>query len=885
MVSPLRLTIIPLLLAATAGAQQPRALMPIDFPKSAEARWLAKKVQASRVLDDMSQPGTWRMTGTGTLTFPPAPRLGQMRALRVDMQMFTGPPAPTPNRLSSVNLRRLFDGEDWRAYNRISLWVKPEYSGISALPLQIVLHNEGAEKVPDRYYRDGIHYVTLGQGGWQQITWEIEPLARDKVTMIEIGYWVNKMLAAPTDRVAFEIGRLELQRVEPDHHTGWNVAPGRIAFSNTGYQTGRAKTALASDLTATTFDLVRVDDNALGAVVMRGPVTTTRSRLGTFQQLDFSAVNEPGTYVLRAGDLTTQPFRIDRDVWKETIWKTLNFFYGERCGFAVPGSHDVDHLDWFATLGEERIPMAGGWHDAGDLSQGVINTGEATYAMFALAERVRELGDDPALVARLIEEGKWGLEWVLRVRFPGGYRMGFASHNLWTNNIPGDADDRSREAKNNPNANYIAAAAEAIAYRVLKDSDPELARRSLRTAEEDWSYAIQGVEGPSTRHTPAFAATRMELAGIGVTASLELYRATRQQKYADNAAELARVIVASQERRPAGREFPLSGFFYTGPERDTLFHQFHRGNDQAPVVALTQLVSALPDHPDWIRWYSALVRFAEYQAKAATTTAPYGVLPAYVYRPTDDVKEVPDSGALHMATREAYRAQVESGMAMGDGWYLRAFPVWFARRGNFGILLSQAKALAAAARLRGDSAGLDLAERQAEWIVGRNPFVTSTMYGEGYDWSQQYSVSSGDFVGSLIVGMQSRGVTDLPYWPQANMYVYKEVWVHSSARWLWLMEDLLGARNAVADPGFTVSSSVAKGVVTFRLTGQAPGVKTVALRGDNLVVDRPARTIARRPDGSVVVEWKARVVAPEEGWVAVVVPDGDVSRRREVMGS
>jgi hypothetical protein len=284
-------------------------------------------------------------------------------------------------------------------------------------------------------------------------------------------------------------------------------------------------------------------------------------------------------------------------------------------------------------------------------------------------------------------------------------------------------------------------------------------------------------------------------------------------------------------------------------------------------------------------WYATVVRFAEYQKKAAGTTAPYGVLPAYVYRPTDDVKEVPDSGALHMATREAYRAQVESGMAMGDGWYLRAFPVWFARRGNFGILLSQAKALAAAARLRGDSAGLDLAERQAEWIVGRNPFVTSTMYGEGYDWSLQYSVSSGDFVGSLIVGMQSRGVTDLPYWPQANMYVYKEVWVHSSARWLWLMEDLLGARNAVADPGFTVSSSVAKGVVTFRLTGQAPGVKTVALRGDNLVVDRPARTIARRPDGSVVVEWKARVVAPEEGWVAVVVPDGDVSRRREVMGS
>ena len=36
------------------------------------------------------------------------------------------------------------------------------------------------------------------------------------------------------------------------------------------------------------------------------------------------------------------------------------------------------------------------------------------------------------------------------------------------------------------------------------------------------------------------------------------------------------------------------------------------------------------------------------------------------------------------------------------------------------------------------------------------------MIGEGYDWAQQYSVSSGDFVGAMPVGMQSRGDTDLP---------------------------------------------------------------------------------------------------------------------------
>lgn len=506
--------------------------------------------------------------------------------------------------------------------------------------------------------------------------------------------------------------------------------------------------------------------------------------------MDFSGINEPGRYIIRAGDVHTRAFSIGDDVWKPTIWKALNFFYGNRCGFDVPGSHGVDHLDWFATHGDQRIVMSGGWHDAGDLSQGLINTGEATYSMFALAERLQERGDDPELLARVLEEARWGLDWVLRVRFPGGYRMGFASHNLWTNNIVGDEDDRTREARNNPNVNYIAAAAAAIAARVLIDTDPELARRSLRIAEEDWSHAIVGVEGPDTWHTPAFAATRMELAGIGVTASLELFRATGGQQYADKAIELARVITGSQQKTPVGPDFPLAGFFYTGPDRDTIFHQFHRGNDQAPIVALAQLIELLPDHRDSSDWRSTLNLYADYQKKTAETTAPFNVLPAYVYREGGEV-EVPVSGALHGATRESYRAQVREGMSMGDGWYLRAFPVWFARRGNYGILLSQAKALSASARVRGDSVAMDLAQRQAQWLVGRNPFVQSMMYGEGYDWSQQYSVSSGDFVGSLPVGMQSRGLTDLPYWSTQNTYVYKEVWVHSTSRWLWLMADLL----------------------------------------------------------------------------------------------
>ena len=143
--------------AGEVAAQPPRALMPIDFANSAEFGWLAKKVHDRRVLDDLTRPDAWKFSGTGTLTFPAVPRPGSMRVLRVELQMFTDTPAPTRSRLSSVNLRRDFGGEDWRAFNRLSLWIRPEIVGFPMLPLQIVLHNEGKEKVPDRYGREGIH--------------------------------------------------------------------------------------------------------------------------------------------------------------------------------------------------------------------------------------------------------------------------------------------------------------------------------------------------------------------------------------------------------------------------------------------------------------------------------------------------------------------------------------------------------------------------------------------------------------------------------------------------------------------------------------------------------------------------------------------------------
>src|SRR5664280_2393665 len=144
----------------------------------------------------------------------------------------------------------------------------------------------------------------------------------------------------------------------------------------------------SNDLKASEFSIV---EEKSGQTVLKKPIQTINSHLGTFQVLDFSEIQKSGSYYIEAGKTVTQPFRIDNDIWKQTIWKALNFFCNERCGIAIPGIHGECHRDWTCVHNEKRIVINGGWHDAGDFTQGLRNTGKGVYAMFSLAEKLIEM--------------------------------------------------------------------------------------------------------------------------------------------------------------------------------------------------------------------------------------------------------------------------------------------------------------------------------------------------------------------------------------------------------------------------------------------------------------------------------------------------------------
>ena len=341
-----------------------------------------------------------------------------------------------------------------------------------------------------------------------------------------------------------------------------------------------------------------------------------------------------------------------------------------------------------------------------------------------------------------------------------------------------------------------------------------------------------------------------------------------------------------------------------------------------------------------MKWYSAVTLYSEYMKTVAKYTEPYGVMPASIYN-DHEYEQVPES------RRESFRQQVLQGIPLGKGNYLRRFPVWMDYRGHFGTILPQAQAMACAAHLRSDLASSQLANHQLEWIIGRNPFAQSTMYGEGYDFPPLYSPSSGDLVGALPVGIQTRGDSDVPYWPVQSTWTYKEIWVHPVARWVWLMKDLSGpaivegqatssvvfrevttgqqtevipnhktmrfhivlpegnydmqhsgqAQHITFLPGgsynlelrpdkalsFEVSSTTStKGEVTIKVKVLGKGTHHFSLRTDNLTIINNTKELILKADKTGTLEWRARVTTMDTPWVALVIPDDDLSERKEV---
>ena len=188
-------------------------------------------------------------------------------------------------------------------------------------------------------------------------------------------------------------------RVTPHARQGWMRTP-VIQVSQVGYHPAQPKQAIIEldvrDTARPHIVLERIGQaGQVVKVLDRKPEEWGKFLRYQYARLDFSEVKDPGVYVVRYGNLKSQPFRINTNVFTREVWQpTVEYFLpAQMCHMKVlekyrlwHGACHLDdarmapvnhiHFDGYSqgpeTLTDykvgEHVPHLdrGGWHDAGD---------------------------------------------------------------------------------------------------------------------------------------------------------------------------------------------------------------------------------------------------------------------------------------------------------------------------------------------------------------------------------------------------------------------------------------------------------------------------------------------------------------------------------------
>ena len=736
-------------------------------------RWEKKEVHGRRMLPLFEDFSSLQHNGEGRI-YPDAEFSHSGKGSVKLVTPVSGPVKSSDNRNYGMpEIVRPLGGEDLRGYNRVSCWVYVEATGFYTAFLGFELRNEGEHPTPTPGRFEGSHFVTVTPGQWIRIIWEIPDLYRDKVTGFSVSIMMNGETQGSLSEMTLWVDEMSIESVSPEHSRGFGLDEGSVAYSHSGYLSKGRKQAVLPGPKAQNFSLV----DEKGSIVYSSRTVPVWGK--DFSVADFSDFTSEGTYTLKVGSSSTRPFPIGGSAFLSTAWHTLNFYFSQRCGFDQNGIHEPCHLDVLMhhPLDGRTLSVAGGWHDAADLTQGTGNTTECIISLLEMASAVK--GRDEVLYERLLEEARWGLSWVLRTRFGDGYRLGGIIIGIWTKNTRGDKDDMDCNATNNASDNFRTAGACAMAVEHFMKADPVFAGWLERAAKEDYVFAKEAL--PSQINPSSEA----ELNAMAVVSAMRLYDLTGDESYLEDAASWAKSQMKCQQMSPRNDwKIPLRGFYWENHSHQRALAYYHGSQEHLLVQGLAMLLEAAPSHKDSPLWKESLQAYAEYYKAIVGITAPYGMLPAGVYEKgnTDYSTIYHEGNAVGLPTMEEYNAQVGNGVPLGGGFYLRRFPVSYQFRGFNSVTLAKGKAAFILSRALSDPVLRDIGTRQVEWVIGLNPFAMSTVYGEGYDYPLLYGAYSGNVVGAVPVGIETFENDDEPYFPMQSNCTYKEIWTQATAR-------------------------------------------------------------------------------------------------------
>ncbi|MCO5051996.1 MAG: glycoside hydrolase family 9 protein [Verrucomicrobiae bacterium] len=374
-----------------------------------------------------------------------------------------------------------------------------------------------------------------------------------------------------------------------------------IRANQVGYFGGGAKSAIAFSRAPMPEDFTVV--GASNQVWFHGktkPITNaTWGQFSNHVELDFSKFYTPGQFVLKLGPAHSLPVRISGEPDYESVAHLLEFMRQQRCGFNPwlnTNCHQADGRTVYGPLTNGTpIDATGGWHDAGDLLQYLLTSGNATAQMLLAYElspkhwysesyraNHARLHNDPVVhvnalglpgtngIPDILDEARWGLDWMLKLhpapdqlyhqvaddRDHAGWRLpqnetvdygwgkGGARPVYFADGKPQGLKSYQSASTGVANLAGRYAAAMALAYQIWKN-DPqqkEFAARCLKAGLEVYELgrAKEGVQqgnsyGAPYRYEETTWADDMEWGAA------ELYRVTKEKRFLDDAKRYAKL--------------------------------------------------------------------------------------------------------------------------------------------------------------------------------------------------------------------------------------------------------------------------------------------------------------------------------------------------------
>ncbi|HEX5223285.1 MAG TPA: glycoside hydrolase family 9 protein [Verrucomicrobiae bacterium] len=374
-----------------------------------------------------------------------------------------------------------------------------------------------------------------------------------------------------------------------------------IRASQGGYWINESKVGVAFSKAPLSTDFTLVAESNEGKVFFQGKARPlTNAAWGQFAyhaELDFTTLYTPGRYVLKIGNAKSLSLQIGERPYGKWAADLLEFMRQQRCGYNPWLGTNCHPFDGRTVFGPQTngapLDARGGWHDAGDLLKYLLTSGNATAQMLlayelgtkpSYSEKLRAMTSPAHAVDQvnalgqpgtngipdILDEARWGLDWMLKLhpapdqlyhqvaddRDHAGWRLpqnetvdygwgkGGARPVYFADGQPQGLQQYKSASTGVANLAGRYAAAMALAYLIWKDDPTQrvFAEQCLKAGKEVYELGRrkEGVQQGNSYKAP-YRYEETTWADDMEWGAAELYRATREKRFLDDAKRYAKL--------------------------------------------------------------------------------------------------------------------------------------------------------------------------------------------------------------------------------------------------------------------------------------------------------------------------------------------------------